>query len=611
MYSEAAVRPVSPERLRRYFTHVDGKFRVNKRVREACIFARHDVTRDPPFSRIDLVMCRNVLIYMDTFLQKRLLSAFHYALKPTGFLMLGSAETVGAQSDLFISEDKKHRLYSKRAAHIPPLELGPTDEYEAAARPPLPLVKPLRETVIHKTIQQEANQLVMSKYAPPGVLVNEKLDIVQFRGQTGFFLEPAPGDVSLNVLSMIRPGLLHALQQALSEARKAQAPVRKEALHVAFNSHGRDVNLEVIPILAPDEPVHFLILFEDITLEKAAAGRKSSDSAAAPPATAESSAGELEQLQRELETTRRYLQQTIQDLEVVNEELQSSNEEVLSTNEELQSTNEELDTAKEELQSTNEELNTLNAELHSRNEELNRLNIDLMNLLRSVQLAVIMVDRSLSIRRFTPAAEKLFNLIPTDIGRPLQHLKPNIECPQLDEWIHGVINSGMPLDREIQDVNGKWFALRIWPYSGPDERIEGAVIALVDVDAAKTRELRSGEDREALFEVLESVDQGLAVLDGRFNVQTANSAFCRMCNVAQNDATGNLLFELGGGEWYASELRASLERIWSQGGAFDGFEVEFPAADGGRKKFLLSARRVESNSRPQRLLLTFKEKPAA
>jgi two-component system CheB/CheR fusion protein len=405
--------------------------------------------------------------------------------------------------------------------------------------------------------------------------------------------------------------LLHALQQALAEARKAQAPVRKEALHVAFNSHGRDVNLEVIPILAPDEPVHFLILFEDITQERAAALRKAGGPVAAPPATEERSAGELDQLQRELETTRRYLQQTIQDLEVVNEELQSSNEEVLSTNEELQSTNEELDTAKEELQSTNEELNTLNAELHARNEELNRLNIDLMNLLRSVQLGVIMVDRSLSIRRFTPAAEKLFNLIPTDIGRPLQHLKPNIDCPQLHEWIHSVIDSGMPLDREIQDMSGRWFALRIWPYSGPDERIEGAVIAMVDVDTAKKRELQSGEERESLIEVMESVDQGLAVLDGQLTVQSANGAFCRMCNVAQNDALGKPLFELGGGEWNAARLRASLEQIWSQGGAFDGFEVELPAADGGRKKFLLSARRVESNSRPQRLVLTFKEKLSA
>lgn len=607
MYSEAAVQPVSPERLRRYFTRIDGKFRVNKRVREICVFARHDLTRDPPFSRVDLIMCRNVLIYMDTFLQKRLLSAFHYALKPTGFLMLGSAETVGAQSDLYVSEDKKHRLYSKRAARVPPLELGPTYEHEMPGRVAVPLVKPLRETGVHKTIQQEANELMMSKFAPPGVLVNDNHDIVQFRGQTGFFLEPAPGDVSMNVLSMIRPGLLHALQQALAESRKAQAPVRKEGLHVAFNSHGRDVNLEVIPILAPDEPVHFLILFEDVTMEKAAPLRNGGGRAEQLEPARPASGGELEQLQRELETTRRYLQQTIQDLEVVNEELQSSNEEVISTNEELQSTNEELDTSKEELQSTNEELNTLNAELHARNEELNRLNVDLMNLLRSVQLAVIMVDRALCIRRFTPAAEKLFNLIPTDIGRPLQHLKSNIECPQLLEWVSSVIDSGMPLDRETQDAGAKWLALRIWPYYNLENRIEGAVIALVDVDVAKKREIQFSEARDALLEVVESVDDGLAVLDGQLIVQSANAAFCRMCNVTLADALGKSLFELGAGLWNVPGLRASLEEIWSKGGDFEGFEAELAAPDGRRKKFALSGRRIESNSRTPRLLLTVKK----
>ena len=610
MYSEAAVGPVSPERLRRYFAHVDGKYRVNKRVREACIFARHDVTRDPPFSRIDLIMCRNVLIYMDVFLQKRLLSAFHYALKPNGYLMLGAAETVGAQSDLFFSEDKKHRLYSKRAARMAPLDMGPLEEREPGERAAIPLVKPLREPVVHKTIQQEANQLVMSKYAPPGVLVNEKLDIVQFRGQTGFFLEPAPGDVSLNVLSMIRPGLLHALQQALADARKAQAPVRREGLHVAFNSHGRDVNLEVIPILAPDEPMHFLILFEDIT-EEAAAKLRKAGAPPAEPALETKPGGEIDQLQRELETTRRYLQQTIQDLEVVNEELQSSNEEVLSTNEELQSTNEELDTAKEELQSTNEELNTLNAELHSRNEELSRLNSDLLNLLRSVQLAVIMVDRTLAIRRFTPAAEKLFNLIPTDIGRPLQHLKPNIECPQLHEWIRGVIETAKPLEREIQDMSGKWYALRIWPYSSLDDRIEGAVIALVDIDAAKQRELSNSEAREALQEVLESVGRGLAVLDERLAVQTTNAMFCRLCSVAPQDAAGKRLFDIAGGHWNIPRLRTSLEELVVKGGHFEGLEIEGPARDGKQKKYAIDARLVQSDSRPKRLLLTIKEHPAA
>ncbi|HWB14657.1 MAG TPA: CheR family methyltransferase [Pirellulales bacterium] len=482
LYPEAVVRPVSPERLRRYFMQVDGKYRVSKKIREMCIFARHDLTRDPPFSRLDLVVCRNVLIYLDQALQKRLFTAFHYALKPTGFLMLGGAETVGLQSDLFTVVDKKHRLYAKRPGYLEPLDMGFTDGSQTS-RPAAASAKPAREHGLHRTVQQEVSQVLLSKYAPPGVLVNERLEIVQFRGQTGYFLEPSPGEVNLHVLKMIRPGLLHELQESLAEARKSNVAVRKEGLHVDVNGHGRDVNMEVTPVIIPDEPIHFLILFEDTTREQRGAAEQRAP--APPPSAPGSHDAETEQLRRELETTRKYLQSAIQDLEITNEELQSANEEVLSSNEELQSTNEELDTAKEELQSTNEELNTLNAELHSRNDELSRLNSDLINLLSSVELAVLMVDRGLCIRRFTPAAEKLFNLIASDVGRPMQHIKPNIVFPNLEQHIHEVIEKVIPLEEQVQDVDGSWYLLRVRPYCSLDNRIDGAVIAMLNIDAVK------------------------------------------------------------------------------------------------------------------------------
>ncbi|HVA48186.1 MAG TPA: chemotaxis protein CheB [Pirellulales bacterium] len=485
LYPEPVVRPVSPERLRRYFTQVDGKYRINKKIRDMCVFARHDLTRDPPFSRLDLIVCRNVLIYLDLALQKRLFAAFHYALKSTGFLMLGSAESVGLHSDLFAVVDKKHRLYSKRAASPAPLELSFTDGKHA---PRLTSIAPAPagEHLLRRSVQQEVSQLLLNKYAPPGVLVNDRFEIVQFRGQTGYFIEPAPGEADLHVLKMVRPGLLYELQEALAEARKSQSSVRKEGLHVDFNGHGRDVNLQVMPVSMPDEPLHYLILFEDMTADGRpdASGRRTR---AAPrkATSAVKPSADLEQLRRELETTRKYLQSAIQDLEITNEELQSANEEVLSSNEELQSTNEELDTAKEELQSTNEELNTLNAELHSRNEELSLLNSDLINLLSSVDLAVIMVDRGLCIRRFTPAAEKLFNLIPGDVGRPMQHIKPNIVYPELEQRIQQVIEKVAPLEEEIRDVRGTWYLLRVRPYCTIDNRIEGAVIVLLNVDTVR------------------------------------------------------------------------------------------------------------------------------
>ncbi|HVX13730.1 MAG TPA: CheR family methyltransferase [Pirellulales bacterium] len=611
LYPESTVRPISAERLRKFFTQVDGKYRVSKKVREMCIFARHDLTRDPPFSKLDMVICRNVLIYLDQALQKRLFTAFHYALKPNGYLMLGAAETVGLQRDLFTVIDKKHRLYSKRPVYLEPLDLA-FAEGRQPDRPSIPATaKPAREHPVRKNVQQEVNQLMLSKYAPPGVLVNDRFEIIQFRGQTGFFLEPAPGEVNLHVLKMVRSGLLHDLQQALIEARDSQAAVRKEGLHVRLNGHGRDVVLEVTPIMVPDEPPHYLILFEDVS--------RHAGSAPVPPPLppAEGLIGEsevehfrreLDHTRRELETTRRYLQSAIQDLEITNEELQSANEEVLSSNEELQSTNEELDTAKEELQSTNEELNTLNAELHSRNDELSRLNSDLINLLSSVQLAVIMVDRGLCIRRFTPPAEKLFNLIAADVGRPMQHIKPNIVSPNLEQTIHDVIEHVTPLEQEVQDVNGRWYLLRVRPYCSVDNRIEGAVIALVDIDAMKRREMQSEEARREVLAILQAIHEGLVVLDDKFCVQMINDAFCRMFAVDPHKATGKPLFDVADGAWKVPPVRSLLESALKSDTLPEDVELEHEFPGVGRKRLILSARRVESrDGHPPLALLAIRE----
>lgn len=592
LYAEPAVRPIAPERLRRFFSQVDGKYRVSKKVREMCIFARHDLTRDPPFSRLDMVICRNVLIYLDQALQKRLFSAFHYALKPNGFLMLGAAESVGLQRDLFSVVDKKHRLYSKRPVYLEPLDLMFAEGRHGDRTVAPPAVKPVREHPLRKGVQQEVNQLLLAKYSPPGVLVNDRFEIIQFRGQTGFFLEPAPGEVNLNVLKMVRAGLLHDLQQALVEARESQTAARKEGLRVDFNGHGRDIDLEVTPIAMPDEPMHYLILFEN------AAHRAS---AAPPPPPVEapptgSSLAEVERdldhTRRELETTRRYLQSAIQDLEITNEELQSANEEVLSSNEELQSTNEELDTAKEELQSTNEELNTLNAELHSRNDELSRLNSDLINLLSSVQLAVIMVDRELCIRRFTPAAEKLFNLIAGDVGRPMQHIKPNIVCPNLEQSIHAVIDNITPLEQEVHDLSDRWYSLRVRPYCSLDNRIEGAVIALVDIDAVKRREMQTEESRRRTMAIVQAVREALLVLDSNLRVLMVNEAFCRMFGMEMAAAIGQSVFDLSEGAWQEPRVRALLAATLSDGESQSEvpWEHDFPGV--GRQKLVLGARRV-------------------
>ena len=477
-YPEGIAADVSPERLRRFFIHSEHSYRTSKAIRDTCVFARQDVTRDPPFSRLDLILCRNVLIYMSPVLQQRLMGIFHYALKPSGFLMLGQAETVGAHADLFELSDKKHRVYLKKVA-TPAVRAGFPVAYGMSR---LPIAREAGETRgATATTQHEVDRLLLERYSPPGVVVDNSLQILQFRGQTGRYLEPPTGDASLNLLRMAREGLVFSLRKALAEVRERRAPVRKTGLRVKANGGWRTLDLEVVPITLGAKP-HLLVLFEEPGRRPKAprAVRSRGDGRRGRAARAADS--DVQQLQEELAANREYLQSIIQELEAANEELQSANEEVLSSNEELQSTNEELDTAKEELQSTNEELNVVNEELHGRNEELSRLNSDLVNLLASVQIAIVFVTNDLRIRRFTPMAEKLLNLIPGDVGRPIGNIKPSVDCADLEQLCTQVIDNMTVVEREVRDGQGHRFSLRLRAYRNLDNRIEGAVITLFDVE---------------------------------------------------------------------------------------------------------------------------------
>ena len=501
VYPDAIASDVGPERLRRFFAKVADGYRVNKAVRDVCIFARQDLTRDPPFSKLDLILCRNVLIYLGAELQKRLMRVFHYALKPNGFLVLGTAETIGGSADLFDAADRKYRIYKKK----PGLAADVHFQLDHGTRDPAQAGRPVAPDGDAKSVDSQATRLIQERYAPPGVVVDGNLDVIQFRGQTGAFLEPAPGEPSLNILKLARDGLLHGLRAALQQARKSTATVRKRGLRVRANGGWHDVDVEILPLTVNDR-LHFLVLFDDVTSGRSKF-RDRRDAAASGPKDAaqrgKRPGGRLGRLEQELASNREYLQSIIQDLEATNEELQSANEEVLSANEELQSTNEELDTAKEELQSTNEELNTVNEELHSRNEELSRVNSDLVNLLSSVQIAIVIVASDLRIRRFTPMAERVLNLIPGDVGRPISHIKPNIDCPDLEELITQVIETVAPCEREVRDALGNGLSLRIRPYKNLENRIDGAVLALFDTHGdARQAEVRrvAHEDAAAINE---------------------------------------------------------------------------------------------------------------
>jgi two-component system CheB/CheR fusion protein len=473
---------VLPERLRRFFAKVDGHYQIGKAVRDLCVFSKHNLATDPPFSRLDLVSCRNLLIYLDTALQRRVLPILHYALNPGGFLVLGSSETIGGSGELFSIVDGKHRIYAKNAVGTIglPLDFGTFTEPFGGQPPHLPG----RASWSALDVQKEADRLVLSRYAPVGVVIDENMTVLQFRGRTGDYLEPAPGLASLDLLRMLREGLLGDVRAAISQAREENAPARRERVPLRDGDRLRLVNLEALPMKVPPSGVRcLLVLFSDVP----AAPPAPAAPASVAPADARLSAAEhqVHQLQQELTSTREYLQSLIEEHESACEELKSASEELLSANEELQSTNEELQTAKEETQSANEELATLNDELHHRNLELAQANNDLLNLLAAVNIPIILVSRDLRLRRFTPLAEKLFNLIPTDVGRPITDIKPNLNLPDLAEQIARVIDTLTPVEREVQDSGGRWYSLRIRPYVTLDNKIEGASLTLLDVDSIK------------------------------------------------------------------------------------------------------------------------------
>jgi two-component system CheB/CheR fusion protein len=469
---------ISPERLRRFFNRVDSHYQINKAIRELCIFSRHDLTRDPPFSNLDLVSCRNLLIYLDTALQKRVLPVLHYALAPDGYLFLGSSENVGAFSELFDSVDNRHRIFKKRqvggGVHVA-LDFGTFSFREGRPRRAHGEEPPVWSAL---DVQREADRIVLARYAPVGVVVDETMTVLQFRGRTAPYLEPAPGLATLDLFRMLSEGMLAEVRAALSQARAENTTCVRQGLRSVDGLPVQPVQVEVIPFKVPPSGARFfLILFEDVGAEKAEPQPPRPSLPLPPPGS------QVLQLQQELGAMREYLQSVIEEQESTNEELKSANEEILSANEELQSTNEELQTAKEESQSANEELATVNEELRHRNAELARVNSDLVNLLSGVGIPIIMVSRDLLIRRFTPPAEKLFNLIPTDVGRPISDIKPNVDVPDLAKLITRVIDSLAPYEGVVKDHDSQQYFLRVRPYVTIDKTIDGASIVLLDVNA--------------------------------------------------------------------------------------------------------------------------------
>jgi two-component system CheB/CheR fusion protein len=588
VFDPAIEANLSKERLRRFFVKVDRGYQINKQIRDLCVFARQNVLRDPPFSRLDLISCRNVLIYFEPSAQKKLIPFFHYALKPGGFLLLGGAETVGNFSDLFEPVDAKTKLFSKRSVQSPPLSsmdvelVGPQD---AALRD---LVAQTSLTV--PDIRRETDRVLMARYCPPAIVVDSGMKIIQFRGNVSPFLDPEPGEASLDLFRMVRSNLELPIRSTITDARKSNAAARKDGIVIQANGQRQFLNLEVIPITRPGVREQcFLLLFEEnrIAVPRLRTGK----SKKSRPSVIDA---QIDQLEQELATSREHLQTLIEEQESTNEELRSANEEIQSSNEELQSTNEELETAKEELQSTNEELITLNEELKSGNVELTEVNNDLTNLLRSVNIPIVMVDRNLRIRRFTPVAQRMLKLIPADVGRSITDLRPDVEVPELEALISGVINSLTSKDVEVQDRGGHWYSLQIRPYETADNKITGAVLILFDINAAKLAAERSKMLTSYAEAFVETVRNCVLELDGSLRVERATPFFYKDFQLTPNETEGRSIFEIGNGQWDIPELRTLLEQRLVQNPKVKDYEIEHDFARVGRKKLLLNLLRIET-----------------
>ena len=541
IYAKGIVQDVSPERMRRFFVEVDGSYRIAKPIRDMCVFARQNILADPPFSRLDLVACRNMLIYLEPNSQRRLIPVLHYSLRNHGFLWLGASETIGAYRELFDPIDPKHKIYAKKPA--PTQGFVPVTGYRwEPHRQKIEIVTDPREPAAVDS-QREGDRLLISMYAPPAVILSEDLEILHFRGETGPFLSPPAGRATHSLFKMLREGLLVGVRSALQRVRRDNTSARIEGMRVRSNGGWRDVDVSVTPIKGrgTGNNASFVIAFEEPSANIAARTRQLHNEALAASQRATSADGDKDnenrRIKQELAATRDYLQSVIEQQEAANEELQSANEEVQSANEELQSINEELETSKEEIQSANEELATVNDELQHRNLELSQSNNDLTNLLASVQLAIVMLGADLRIRRFTPAAEKLFNLIPGDVGRSLSDININIVSDELESLLHGVVANVQPYEREIQDRSGRWYSMRLRPYRTLENRIEGVVMVMVDINEQKLAE-QALRDAEVRFELLADNAPVLIWISDQDGYRFVNRAFEEFVGESEDEIRG-------------------------------------------------------------------------
>jgi two-component system CheB/CheR fusion protein len=601
VYPASIASDVSPERLARFFTldQDSGVYRIQKGIRDLVVFSEQDLIRDPPFSRLDLLSCRNLLIYLDGNLQRKLIPLFHYALNPAGVLFLGSSESIGDALTLFSPLDRKWKLYARLdpVSGAPAPMLGDRAPHPRVGAEPLQVIAtepPTGSADLRALTEGE----LLQHFNAVGVLTNARGDICFIHGRSGLYLEPAAGTVSINIFQMAREGLRRPLTTALQRAVTRQEIVRTPNLKVKTNGDFTHVDLSIRPVRPSQrsERADACAELYLVILEPAASGgveAPGTDTIAGAAANETPWEHRIAGLEQELRAKEDYLQTTLEEMETSNEELKSTNEEMQSVNEELQSTNEELETSKEELQSVNEELATVNAELQAKVADLSRANDDMNNLLAGTGVATLFVDDQLRISRFTPAMTQIIKLIPRDIGRPVGDIVSNlVDYPELVDDLDAVVRTLIPREKVVQTVDGAWFLMRIGPYRTLSNVIEGAVMTFVDISSRKRMEEELRTARAFAEGVVEAAREPLAVLDDAGTLVSANRAFYRRFQMRETEALGKTLFDLGQGEWKNPALHRLIAALESPGDYFDDYPFEHDVPGLGRRRMLVNARRL-------------------
>ena len=588
---------VSPERLRRFFVKEEKGFRVKKEIREMIVFAIQNVIKDPPFTKLDLVSCRNLLIYLEPELQNRLIPTFHYALNPGGFLFLSPSESIGNQPDLFAPVSRKWKFYMAKQSMDSTRGVMTGGLSWTRNQPHGGLEETLKKNK-EINLAELARRALLQYYAPPSVITDDKGNILFVNGDTGKFLRPAPGQASLNVIEMAREGLQLDLRTAILTAAMQKKQVVCAAIPVRTNGGVQGVNLTVRPLSDPGAPPGYLIVsFEEI--EPKRKGKRSR----VKPLTKSGETKRVEDLEQELLYTKENLQASIEEIQASNEELKSSNEELQSLNEELQSTNEELETSQEELQSVNEELITVNSELQAKIDHLAGMQNDMKNLLDNTNIGTIFLDDNLAIKRFTREATALYRLVPTDSRRQLSDIKSNVDGEDLVTDAQTVLDSLVPIVKEVRTIDHTWYLARILPYRTLDNVIEGVVLTFTDITGVKQAQEAAQSAREYSECIVDTITQPLVIMDDKLEVVSANRSFYSAFHVPSQNTVGRHFYEIGERQWDIPSLRELLDNVLTHNTNFEKVVVDHNFPIIGHRKMLLNGRRISQTSGKGLLIL--------